>query len=76
MVTITLYCAYCGSDALVRDGHAPTENRNVVVMLVGVAAARTQRPMPTQKLDVKRSCMRIKNAVVCAASRVHLSSLA
>src|ERR1700693_6517558 len=23
MVTITLYCAYCGSDALVRDGHAP-----------------------------------------------------
>ena len=23
MVTITLYCPHCGSDALVRDGHAP-----------------------------------------------------
>ena len=23
MVTITLHCAHCGSDALVRDGHAP-----------------------------------------------------
>src|SRR5438093_13059717 len=24
MVTITLHCPHCGSDALVRDGHAPT----------------------------------------------------
>src|SRR5437667_3079980 len=23
MVTITLHCSHCGSDALVRDGHAP-----------------------------------------------------
>jgi DNA-directed RNA polymerase subunit RPC12/RpoP len=23
MVTITLHCPHCGSDALVRDGHAP-----------------------------------------------------
>src|SRR5260370_9212196 len=54
----------------------PTENRSIVVMPVGIAAARTQSPMPTQKLAAKRSCMRIKNVVVCAASRAHLASLA
>ena len=28
MVTITLHCAHCGSDALVRDGHAPNGKQN------------------------------------------------
>ena len=27
-MTITLHCAHCGSDALVRDGHAPNGKQN------------------------------------------------
>lgn len=34
MVTITRYCAYCGSDALVRDGHAPNGKQGIVNLFV------------------------------------------
>jgi hypothetical protein len=39
MVTLILHCPHCGSEALVRDGHTPTANRNIAVMAVAVAAA-------------------------------------
>ena len=39
MVTITIHCPHCGSDALVRDGHAPS--RQVVAYAVGDRSKKT-----------------------------------
>jgi hypothetical protein len=51
MVTITLHCPHCGSEALVRDGHAKTRvSRSIVVMPVAVAAARIPLPMSIREL--------------------------
>ncbi len=74
MVTITLQCLHCGSEALVRDGHAQSAHNNIAVMPVGVAAVKPLSPMPIQKHVARKCCMLIKNAVVCAASRVRLAS--
>ena len=41
MVMITLYCPHCGSDALVRDGHAPNSKQNCH------ACGRRSRENPT-----------------------------
>ena len=77
MVTITLHCPHCGSDALVRDGHAPNGKQKYrVVMPVDVAAARIRRPLPIQKPVARRSCMPIKSAAVCVALRARLAYLA
>jgi len=62
MITITLHCPHCGSDALVRDGMPSKGNRRIAVMPVGVAAARILPPMPIPKLAARRSCMPLKNA--------------
>jgi hypothetical protein len=53
-----------------------TANRNIAVMPVAVAAARSRLPTPTQKLVARRFCMPIKSAAVCGASRAHVGSLA
>src|SRR5260370_25221408 len=55
-------------------GMPPTANRNIAVMPVGVAAVNPLPPMPIQKHVARKFCMLIKNAVVCAASRVRLAS--
>jgi hypothetical protein len=55
-------------------GMLPTANRNTTVMPVGVAAVKPLPPMPIQKHVTRKFCMLIKNAVVCAASRVRLVS--
>ncbi len=65
MITITLHCPHCGSDALVRDGMPSKGNRRIAVMPVGVAAARILPPMPIPKLAARRSCMPLKNASLC-----------
>src|SRR6266700_5453402 len=52
----------------------PMANKSIAVMLVGVAVARILPPISTQKLAAKRSCTRIRNAAVCAASRARLAS--
>src|SRR5512135_1266560 len=56
-------------------GMLPTANRSIVVMPVGVAAARTRLPMPIQRHVARRSCMPIKSAAACVASRAPLASL-
>ncbi len=52
MVTITLHCPRCGSDALVRDEHAPMASRSFAVTPAGAAAARTR--LPTPRLQARR----------------------
>jgi hypothetical protein len=75
MVTIILHCPHCGSEALVRDGHAPNGKQKYRFMAVGVAAARARLPMPIHKLVARRFCTPIKNEAACVASPARLGSL-
>ena len=47
MVTITPHCPHCGSDALVRDGHAPNGKQKYRCHACG----RRSRELPTKALD-------------------------
>ena len=76
MVTLILHCSHCGSDALVRDGHAPTASRSIAVTPAAVAAARILFPMPIHKLVARRFCTPTKNEVAYVASPARLGSLA
>ncbi len=76
MVTITLHCPHCGSEALVRDGHAPMANISIAVMPVGVAAARILLPMCIPQLVARRFYTPTKNEAACAASPGRLGPLA
>src|SRR5712692_6243371 len=44
MVTITLHCAHCGSDALVRDGHAPNGKQKYRCHTCGRRSRENQTP--------------------------------
>ena len=74
MVTITLHCPHCGSEALVRDGHAPNGNQKDRSHACGRRSRENPPPMLMLKLAAKRTCMPLKNAGVCAASRLRLAS--
>ena len=57
MVTITLHCPHCGSEALCVMGMPSTGNRNITVIPVGVAVVKTLPLMPIQKLVARKFCM-------------------
>src|SRR6266516_6690472 len=76
MVTITLHCPHCQSEALVRNGHAPNGKQLYRCRACGRQSRENPTPMPIQKLAARRSCMPIKNEAVSAASRARLASLA
>ncbi len=46
MVTITLHCPHCGSNTLVRDGHAPNGKQKYRCHACGVEVANIRLPMP------------------------------
>jgi hypothetical protein len=75
MVTITVHCPHCQSDALVRNGHAPMGNSSIAAVPVDGKAVRNRLPTPKSKRAARRSCMPIKNAAVCAASRARIAGL-
>ncbi len=68
MVTITLHCSHCQSDALVRNGHA--QSAQTALSLSCLRTAKPREP-DSQCLSVsfaaRRFCMPTKNAAVCAA---------
>lgn len=74
MVTITVHCPHCQSDALVRNGYAPMANSSLAAMPADGKAARISLPTPIRKLAARESCMPIKNAAVYAASPARLAS--
>ena len=51
MVTITLHCPHCQSDALVRNGHAPMGNNCIAVVRADVKAARTRLPSALKRFQ-------------------------
>src|SRR5438034_1283164 len=57
MVTITVHCPHCQSDALVRNGHAPMANSSLAVVPADGKAARIPLPTPIRKLAARKSCM-------------------
>jgi hypothetical protein len=65
---------HCGSDALVRDGHAP--NRKQKYHCHACGRRSRENPMPTRQIVVKRSCTRIKNEAAYVALPAHLGSRA
>ena len=54
MVTITLHCPHCQSDALVRNGHAPNGKQLYRCRSCGRQSREIQLPMPIQKLAARR----------------------
>jgi hypothetical protein len=76
MVTITLHCPHCESDALVRMVMHPLGNNSIAATPAVVKVARTRLPMPTQNLGVRRFCTPTKNEAVYVASLARLASLA
>jgi DNA-directed RNA polymerase subunit RPC12/RpoP len=44
MVTITLHCVHCGSDALVRDGHAPNGKQKYRCHACGYRSRENSKP--------------------------------
>jgi InsA N-terminal domain len=74
MVTITVHCPHCQSNALVRNGHAPIANSSIAAVQGLGKAVRIRRPMPIHQRAARRSCMPLKNAAVYAASHAPLAS--
>jgi transposase-like protein len=52
MVTITLHCPHCGSDALVRDGHAP--NGKQKYRCHGCGRRSRENPTPNAYPEARR----------------------
>jgi insertion element IS1 protein InsB len=75
MVTITLSCPHCGSDALVRDGHAPDGKQKYHCHACGRCSRENPTPMPIHQLVTRRFCTPTKSAAACVASPAHLGSL-
>ncbi len=76
MVTLTLHCSHCQSDALVRNGHAPNGKQLYLCRACERQSRQNPAPMPIRKLAAERFCVPTKNAAACAASRAHLAFLA
>ena len=52
MVTMTLHCAHCGSDVLVRDGHAP--NGKLKYRCHGCGDRSRENPTPNAYPEARR----------------------
>ena len=53
MVTITLHCAHCGSEALVRDGHAPNGKQKFRCHACGCRSR--ENPTPNAYPEARRA---------------------
>jgi insertion element IS1 protein InsB len=76
MVTITLHCPHCGSEALVRDGHAPNGKQKYPCHSCGRRSRENPTPnayLPAQRRDSARLP---RTRASCVASRAPLASLA
>jgi hypothetical protein len=81
MVTITIHCPHGGSDALVRDGHAPVASKRIAVSPVGAASRQNLTPHahPEARREEilhayqEQSCLRGLSRT-CGVSRATVSS--
>src|SRR5207253_11459551 len=76
MVTITLHCPHCGSDALVRDGHAPDGKQKSRCHARGRRSRENPPPnaYPEARreeiLDASQECRSLRVSRLRLASRV------
>lgn len=73
MVTITLRCAHCNSENIVRNGLHQTVNSAIYVTTVVVRVAIIHRAMLTRRSAGMRSCALMRNAAVCVGSLAPLT---
>jgi hypothetical protein len=73
MITITIYCPHCESDALVRNGRArerASSNISAVPVIDKAEKIRLRMPTPTNARG--KSCEPMKSGAVCAGWSEHL----